>query len=359
MLRGGTVSLTDYDDDTDEWCDVHAVTRSRCGCREFYGRDAEWEAWRNGIYDRHQLGQLPTPEPMIENTLDKRSVIMLAAPWGSGKTFLALDWSLCFAMGKPWQGRAIAPEGDEHSHRVLYVAAEGAYGLDQRITAWETAWQTKVDWRFEVLPRPIRLGTRQVPSLCRYMQDEAMGLLVIDTLARCSVGLDENSAKDMGHCVDDFHRMKDAMSTVGGSVLVVHHTGKDGKTVRGSSSLEGGVDTVYQIEGDSQAMHLKRTKRKDGPTPDSHHLKLQSVPGTDSVVVSGGRVDTTPTADRLVSTFVQAFSESGATKAELRAEAAMSSGSFHRALNRALQQGLLVNVGSEQRPFYRAGGEVL
>jgi hypothetical protein len=105
-------------------------------------------------------------------------------------------------------------------------------------------------------------------------------------------------------------------------------------------------------------MRLHRTKRKDGPTPDSIGLQLEPVPGTDSAIVSSGRVDMTPSQDRLMSAFVQAFGTSGATKAELRAAADMASGSFHRALNRVLQQGFLVNVGTEQRPFYQLGGDV-
>lgn len=32
MLQGGSVSLTDYDDATNEWCDVHTVPRSACRC---------------------------------------------------------------------------------------------------------------------------------------------------------------------------------------------------------------------------------------------------------------------------------------------------------------------------------------
>lgn len=343
------MSLRDYDDDSGEWCNVHAVSRERCRCRPHHGLSDEAEAWNQLTLHSEQLVNLPQPAPLIDGTLDQRTVAMLTAPWGVGKTFLALDWALCIASGKPWQARTVARK------EVLYIAAEGAYGLYQRISAWETAWKQEADVHF--LPRPIRLGTRQIPGLCEYLRDYlGCGLVVVDTLARCMVGKEENSAADMGPVIEDLFAMRDAISSEGGTVLVIHHTGKDGKTSRGSSALEAAMDTVYQIDGDSQSMRLHRTKRKDGPTPDSLGLRLQPVPGTDSAVVSTGRVDMTPTQDRLVSTFVQAFSESGATKAELRTAAEMSSGSFHRALNRALQQGFLVNVGTEQRPFYRLGG---
>src|SRR3712207_8722728 len=52
-------------------------------------------------------------------------------------------------------------------------------------------------------------------------------------------------------------------ATGSGAVLLVHHTGKDKTTVRGSSALEAAMDTVYTTEGDPLNMRLRRTKRKD------------------------------------------------------------------------------------------------
>jgi RecA-family ATPase len=61
-------------------------------------------------------------------------------------------------------------------------------------------------------------------------------MVIIDTFARCAVGFDENAAKDMGLVIDAATRLRDC--TDNGVVVIVHHTGKDGKTILGSSALE-------------------------------------------------------------------------------------------------------------------------
>ena len=49
--------------------------------------------------------------------------------------------------------------------------------------------------------------------------------MVIDTLARTSAGLEENSAKDMGVYINNCYKIRDAAREGGATVLVVHHTG--------------------------------------------------------------------------------------------------------------------------------------
>ena len=205
--------------------------------------------------------------------------MLLAGPWGSGKSFIALDWSARLSSGLPWQGRPVHSTGT-----VLYVAAEGAYGMKKRLDAWEYGWDRKLtDAGFLILPRPVNLlSLVEVAELCEQIYERGIRFVVIDTLARCLVGGDENSAKDMGTAVDALYRIREATGA-GGAVIAIHHTGKDRSTVRGSSALEAGVDTVYQTEGDADHIQLTRTKRKDGPVDDAMPLTLSPV--LDSVVV--------------------------------------------------------------------------
>ena len=334
----------DYWNDSADWCDEHAIHREVCGCQFSDPRGPLWPR----LLNRSQLAQLPAPDPMIDDTIDRRTVAMLVGAWGTGKTFVALDWSLSIATGKAWQAR------ETRQGSVVYVAAEGAYGLNERVRTWEVAWSQQVDDdAFHVVPLAVEVansGVRHLISVCKEIQPS---LVVIDTIARCAVGLDENTAKDAGLFVRGLDRIRDSLN--GGTVLAVHHTGKDGKTPRGSSAIEGAMDTVYNLEGDSRAMRLHRSKRKEGPVEDTLNLRLERIPETDGVVVSRGRVDTTPNLDRLMSAFLSAFSESGASKAELRAAADLPPSSFYRAVNHALRDGLLVNDGTEQRPFYHLG----
>jgi hypothetical protein len=296
------------------------------------------------LLSRADLNDLPTPSPLIDRTLDMRAVSVLAGYWGTCKSFIALDWSACIATGKPWQTRHV------QQGSVLYVAAEGAYGLGQRLDAWEYAWHDKIDAdTFAVYPQPVNLLDRgAVAELAA--ASAGRHLIVIDTLARCMPGGDENSARDMGVAVNALYELQRA--TANGSVLGLHHTGKDKTTIRGSSALEAGVDTIYATEGGPESLTLNRAKRKDGPLYDRVNLKLDTVLNS-AVIVSANRTDMTGTEDKLMSAFMSAFSATGATKSELRAVADMPPASFDRGLNRLVSRGLLANSGSDARPFYK------
>ena len=300
---------------------------------------------------RSELAALPDPEPMIANVLDRGTVGLLYGKWGSGKSFIALDWAACIATGKPWQGRTA------EQHRVLYLAAEGAHGMKIRADAWETGWRTTIgDDQFTVLRQAVNLTNyAQVADLAALVSWGGYGMVVIDTIARCMVGADENSAKDCGQVVDALGRLLEATPDGRGVVLGVHHTGKDGKTFRGSSVFEAGADTVYSVLAEGRAINLNREKRKDGPIADMHTVMIEPVDGTKSCIISLHRgVEKPERAQRLLATFLHHFSTTGATKSELRIVSDLTEGTFYRALSDLLQSGDLANEGTEKRPFYKA-----
>ncbi|WP_460359563.1 AAA family ATPase, partial [Mycobacterium sp. ZZG] len=200
------------------------------------------------LLTRSALRGLPDPEPLIDGVLDQGTLALLYGRWGSGKSFIALDWAASVATGRPWQNRAC------EKRRVLYVAAEGAFGLKGRVDAWERGWDELVtDGELDILPRPINL-TRlaELSALTALIQERRYGLVVLDTLARCMVGADENSAKDCGQVVDALTGIRESTLDGRGVVLGVHHTGKDGRTLRGSSAFEAGADTVYLTTRDAE-----------------------------------------------------------------------------------------------------------
>jgi hypothetical protein len=49
------------------------------------------------------------------------------------------------------------------------------------------------------------------------------------------------------------------------------------------------------------------------------------------------------------------FSATGATKKELEIASGIARTTFNRAINDAIREGLLVNTGTDKRPFYRLG----
>jgi hypothetical protein len=305
---------------------------------------------------RDDLNNLPDPQPLIEGVLDQGTNALLYGPWGSGKSFISLDWGLSVATARSWQGR---PTEEKY---VLYVAGEGAFGYKARVDAWEQGWHTEVKDGgniFEILPKPVNLMNRfEVNELAALIRWGGYGFIIFDTLARCMVGADENSAKDCGIVVDVLTQLRECTPDGRGVVLGVHHTGKDGRTFRGSSAFEAGADTVYSVTKDAGWITLNREKRKDGPPNDHHDFKLDSVDGTGSCVISVHRgVDKSERATRILSTFVHHFSQTGASKAELRKVSDMPDATFYRAVSDLLQSGELVNEGTAKRPFYRAAAQ--
>lgn len=309
------------------------------------------------LLTRSALFDLPDPEPLIDDVLDQGTLALLYGRWGSGKSFIALDWAASVAQHRAWQGR------ETEKRRVLYVAAEGAFGLKGRIHAWERGWGTQigfqtqiVDGNLDILPRPVNLtNAADVRNLRALIEWGGYGFIVFDTLARCMVGADENSARDCGVVVDVLHRLRQHTPGGRGVVLGVHHTGKDGKTFRGSSSFEAGADTVYSVTLDGAVIILDREKRKDGPQVDIHRLRLDPVAGTESCIISVSRgVEPNDRGDKLLSHMKSHFAGRGAYATQLLESSEMPKTTFYRALSDLLERGELINDGTEKRPFYKA-----
>ncbi|WP_312776116.1 AAA family ATPase [Corynebacterium variabile] len=321
---------------------------------------------RSQILSLSQLAELPGMEPLIDRTIDRGTVNLLAAAPASGKSFLALDWCACLATGKPWQGRAVhfpVTEDEEHQwdyegqgYRILYVAGEGAYGLSQRLNAWKAAWGHDIpDHRLEILPAAANLmNDADVAELCSIVQEDHVGLLVIDTLSRSIAGADENSAQDMSKAVKALDHIRASMPGLG-TVLVVHHLGKGGQ-VRGSSALEGAVDTAYRMEKEGDLIELSCTKRKDGPDDDRMNLELHTIDS--SCVLQSCGDEAGAVGNRLVDLYLECFSEQGSvTKTDLKSVWSGSDSSFFKALNQAVKAGHIVQ-SNEKTPRYSLGTEV-
>jgi len=335
--------MVTYDDFLAEWADVPPPD-------DPYDQAQPRSGFSARLLSRSALHNLPNPEPLIDNVLDQGTVALAYGKWGTGKSFIALDWACSVATGRHWQGRPTV------QRRVLYVAAEGAFGLKGRTEAWERGWRVDVaDGQFDVLPMPVNLTReRDVVELAALIAENGYGLVVFDTLARCMVGGDENSSRDCGVVVDAMNQLREVTPGGRGVILGIHHTGKDGKTLRGSSAFEAGADTVYFVGAEGGTILLDREKRKDGPRADLHRLRLDPVEGTGSVVVVSHRGETGDgRAESLLSTFESHFSESGAYSSALFEVSGLTRSTFYRALSDLLKRGLIVNTGTDMRPFYK------
>lgn len=213
---------------------------------------------------------------VIKHILPAQSLCSIYGPSGSYKSFLAVSWACHIAAGSSWSGKKV------ERGAVLYVVGEGGVGVPRRIKAWEQVHGQQVDnlWLVNCPVFPVResevseviLAARQITAEC----DMPVRLVVIDTLARCFGGNDENDARDMGAFIEGCDVIK---QKTGATVLVVHHSGKDeAKGARGSSSFRAALDAEFNVkrEGEGQALILSCTKMKDAEEPERKAYDLRT-----------------------------------------------------------------------------------
>ena len=255
--------------EADDWAAIPEMLRKLAADMDGVGGPA---ALPFRLLSLDDIDALPDPEILIDGLIDHGTVTKLVGESGKGKSFVAIDWSLCIATGRRWKHRNV------RQGRVLYIAAEGAYGLKKRIRAWKKTYGDVPPDSLKLIPDAVQLADAgQLAALVRVARN--YDVVVIDTLSRTSVGLEENSSTDMARYIDACYKIRDAAKEAGATVLVVHHTGYDTKRARGSSALFANGDGEILIESDDphQRMTMTVKKRKDGEAGQQVHLNLETV----------------------------------------------------------------------------------
>jgi hypothetical protein len=190
-----------------------------------------------------ELMALPEPKWLLDKMVPDGLFIVYGKP-KRGKSFWALDLSLCVALGVPFHGEPVGKVG-----KVLYVAAEGgAASVRNRVLAWCKVHKVDpaaLDGKWELIDTGIALNLPE--SVNEFLEVNRDGgkraLVILDTLARNTRG-DENSQKDMSATIKGCDRIREV---TGAAVGLVHHEGWSAKRIRGSSVLQGAPDAVIRI----------------------------------------------------------------------------------------------------------------
>jgi hypothetical protein len=322
-----------------------------------------------------ELMARPRPEPLVSGLLYRDTLAWLIGKSGSFKSFVALDLAAAVAAesgNSKWLGRAV------YGGPVLYVVAEGVGGMGLRLQAW-TERHGPMSERLRLLPRAVQAKGEHWSTLVELARQLGPALIVLDTQARVSVGVNENSNTEIGELIA---RLDELRAATGACVLVVHHIGRSGEDARGASALDGAQDTELKVEriGGPKALRVKLTvdKQKDAPDTDEMMLDLERVElGRDEttgeelsslVVLPDLVLDPFPTESwRLVKNENQAlilnilagqFSERGGTRAEVaavlreqgqRGDLKYRQSTFYDAWNAILKKDLIEQVRGTQR----------
>lgn len=216
---------------------------------------------------------LNTPlDPLVEEFLDRRAMSVMYGSSNAGKTFVALDIAYHVATGRPWLGRRT------HRGLVVYVAAEGGYGIFRRAAA--LVERNKDLGPMHVVPCPVNLldGRSDVKDLVEVVraaetvENVECQMLVIDTMSRALAGGDENASTDVGAFVMNVDKIRAA---IGCHMMIIHHSGKDAaRGARGWSGLRAATDTEIEIVDNK----IKVSKQRDMEPPKQDiHFRLKDV----------------------------------------------------------------------------------
>lgn len=232
--------------------------------------------------DEQDVANIPPTRYLVDELVPERALTMTYGRRSSGKSFDALDLGLSVATGTTYHGFTTVQSP------VAYVMAEGQGGAAKRVAAWKHTRGIATVPGFRMLMRNVRLGSEEsvaelVASLDAWPDPPA--LLIIDTLARCMGGLDENKAADSLLLV---HHLGEITRLVGCGVHLVHHAGWNDHHERGSSVLGDSCDAVIAMRRVDQddtysPIRWKPEKTKDGEIPAPQTLRI--VPTQESAVL--------------------------------------------------------------------------
>jgi biotin operon repressor len=227
------------------------------------------------LLDTDGLDTIADPEPLIHNDiLFTDSINWLVGKPGHGKSFVMIDQAGCVATGTDWHGNPVT------MGRVLYLVAEGARGIKKRVRAWERAYGVKMTG-VDFLPVPVQATNRTAwATLVALAAKRRYAMVILDTQARVTVGIEENSNKEMGEFVHQAEKLREA---AGACVVIVHHIGRNGDTGRGATTLDGALTTIMKASKDGSAITLECQKQKDAE--EWGKIEFELIPSGESAVL--------------------------------------------------------------------------
>lgn len=203
-----------------------------------------------------ELHTLPKPEDIIPGVLSKNKLNLIYGPPGAGKSHINLDMSLSVSQKAP----------------VIYLAGEDVEEYLPRIEAW--CKQHNADpGQLYFWPEPVNLLN---PDSVAAFLDEVKPIgpvaIVIDTLATCMTGADENSTRDMTIAIEALHYIR--RQTEAG-LLICHHTGWSDTHERGSSALRGSIRMAMKVsQNDDGLISLTCEKANNSAGFDPRYFRL-------------------------------------------------------------------------------------
>jgi hypothetical protein len=227
---------------------------------------------------KYHTGAAPAPlRWLIKGILPETGAALVAGQWGTFKTTVALDVSVCVMAELPFAERYRV----KRRGAVLYIALEGEGMLSARLSAIAAhrgvSGPLPFGWRGDC---PALTKNNATTELCAIADEAAADLdrnfglpvvlIWIDTVITAA-GYNEGGDNDTAASQKVMSVLRILSKHTGALVAGVDHFGKVVETgTRGSSAKEGAADTVLallanrELSGDVKNTRLAVRKQRDG-----------------------------------------------------------------------------------------------
>lgn len=177
---------------------------------------------------------------------------------GSGKSFVAIDFAARLALANP-------------DATIVYAAGEGKSGLYGRLLAWESHHKAQIS-NLYLWSEAINFANADAVAEFNY-DLKALNLrptfIIVDTLARAMLGINENDTREVGQFIDAVERY---MKQNECGILFVHHLNKMGM-MRGSTVLDGAMDSMLKIDRQEHQIVIYNQLDKGGKNKHRDEVK--------------------------------------------------------------------------------------
>ena len=227
---------------------------------------------------KYHTGAAPTPlRWLVKGILPETGAALVAGQWGTFKTTVALDVSVCVMADLPFAGK----HGVKRRGAVLYIALEGEGMLPARLSAiaahHRVTGPLPFAWRGDC---PALTSKDAATALCAIADEAAADLdrnfglpvvlIWIDTVITAA-GYDDGGDNDTAASQKMMSVLQVLSKHTGALVAGIDHFGKVVETgTRGSSAKEGAADTVIalladrELSGGVKNTRLAVRKQRDG-----------------------------------------------------------------------------------------------
>lgn len=234
---------------------------------------------------------------LVDRVLPAGSVTIWYGYPGSLKSNIVMDMAMAVATGTPWLP-SMPPDTTVTGRTVVQTPVvwididNGEDVVEERLRAFGSVYGATPATDFYYMPYPdIRaVSGKYMTDLTNFIATTGLirPLIVIDTLLRAAKVKDENSS-EMDTVMYNIRKLAEDLKA---TLAMISHSnkvnnGRAGNALRGHSSIEGGVDSVFRVsrENNSDIIEVTNEKARRKPVdPFSARWTYTADPSSDELI---------------------------------------------------------------------------